>query len=33
MPQYMMFTEHAIEYCFTQKDDENIYQLPIQEAD
>ena len=39
MPQYMMFTEqfeHAIEYCFTQKDDENyfqLYQLPIQEAD
>ena len=39
MPQYMMFTgqfEHVIEYCFTQKDDENylqLYQLPIQETD
>ena len=39
MPQYMMFTEqfeHEIEYCFTQKDDENylqLYQLPIQETD
>ena len=39
MPQYMIFTEqfeHAIEYCFTQKDDENyfqLYQLPIQETD
>ena len=34
MPQYMMFTgqfEHVIEYCFTQKDDENY--IPIQETD